>query len=215
MSRVLLLALALLLAPSLWAQHGQQPMHGGFSDAEHWSRVFDDPARDLWQKPAEVVRALELAADAVVADIGSGTGYFAVRLARAVPRGRVYAADIEPDMVRFLNERAAKEGLANLHSVRATEDGPNLPAPVDLALLVDTYHHISRRSEYFTGLKKMLASGGRVAIIDFTLDAPTGPPKRHRIAAAAVKAEMQRAGYQLAGEHGFLPNQYFLIFVPR
>jgi len=213
--RILLIALALLWGPPLAAQHGEQRMHHQFGGAEQWSRVFDDPARDAWQKPDEVVRTLELAPGATVADIGSGTGYFAVRLARAVPRGRVYAADIEPDMVRFLNERAAKEGLANLQSVRAAEDGPNLPAPVDLALLVDTYHHIGRRNEYFTGLKKMLASGGRVAIIDFTLDAPTGPPKRHRIAAAVVKAEMQRAGYQLVGEHGFLPNQYFLIFVPR
>jgi len=213
--RALLVALALLFAPTLCAQHGEQAMHHGFSGAERWSKVFDDPARDAWQKPDEVVRALALAPDAAIADIGSGTGYFAVHLARAVPRGRVYGADIEPDMVRFLNERAAREGLANLRAVLASERGPNLPAPVDLVLLVDTYHHIGRRGEYFTTLRTMLAPGGRVAIIDFRLDSPAGPPRQHRIASKKVAQEMAQAGYRLAGEHTFLPNQYFLIFQPR
>ena len=215
MIRILLIALALQWAPLLFAQHGEQPMHHGFSGAEQWSKVFDDPARDAWQKPDEVVRALELAPEATVADIGSGTGYFAVRLARAVPRGRVYGADIEPDMVRFLNERAAREGLANLRAVLATERAPNLPAPVNLVLLVDTYHHIGRRREYFTTLKKMLAPGGRVAIIDFRPDSPAGPPRQQRISPTKVAEEMAHAGYRLAGEHAFLPNQYFLVFQPR
>ena len=215
MIRILLVALALQWAPPLCAQHGEQRMHHQFSGAEQWSKVFDDPARDAWQRPDEVVRALALAPEATVADIGSGTGYFAVRLARAVPRGRVYGADIESDMVRFLNERAVREGLANLHTVLATESGPNLPAPVDLVLLVDTYHHIGRRGAYFAGLKSMLAPGGRVAIIDFRPDSPVGPPARHRIAATQVAEEMAQAGYRLVGEHGFLPNQYFLVFQPR
>jgi cyclopropane fatty-acyl-phospholipid synthase-like methyltransferase len=197
------------------AQHGEQPHHRRFDDAEKWSRIFDDPARDAWQKPEEVIRALALAPDAVVADIGSGTGYFAVRLARAVPRGRVYGADLEPDMVRFLGERAAREGLANLHPVRAAADSPNLPAPVDLVLVVDTYHHIGHRSAYFRALKEKLKPGGRVAIVDFTLDSPTGPPKRHRVAPGRVKNELEGAGYRLLAEHAFLPRQYFLVFAPR
>ena len=190
-------------------------MHQRFDDAAKWSMVFDDPARDAWQKPAEVVRALGLAPDAAVADIGSGTGYFAVRLARAVPQGRVFGADIEPDMVRFLSERAAKERLPNLQSVLAAAGGPNLPAPVDLALLVDTYHHIARRSLYFSKLKEKLKPGGRVAIIDFTLDSPVGPPARHRIAPKNVAEEMALAGYRMLEQHDFLPHQYFLVFAPR
>ena len=211
----LLLGLALLLPQSLAAQHGEQHMHRRFDDAEKWSKVFDDPARDAWQKPAEVVAALRLAGDSAVADIGSGTGYFAVRLARALPQGRVYGADVEPDMVRFLNARAARESLANLSSHLAGENGPNLPAPVDLALVVDTFHHIPGRSRYFERLKSALRPGGRVAIIDFRLDSPTGPPVQHRIASEQVKAEMERAGFRLLDEPGFLPHQYFLVFVPR
>ena len=214
MIRFLIFALGLLMAPPLHAQHGGQRMHHGFGDAEKWSQVFDDPARDAWQKPGEVIAALKLAPDAAVADIGSGTGYFAVRLARAVPRGRVYGADIEPDMVKFLNDRAKKEGLGNLSSHRAAESGPAIPAPVDVALLVDTYHHIDRRVAYFEGLKKQLKPNGRVAIIDFTLESQSGPPREHRLAPQIVKSEMRRAGYRLAEEHAFLPNQYFLVFEP-
>ena len=215
MIHALLAALALALSPPLLAQHGEQHMHKRFDNAEKWSKIFDDPARDAWQKPAEVISALKLPPDAVVADIGSGTGYFAVRLARAVPKGKVYGADVEPDMVKFLNDRAARENLANLSSHAAGDNGPNLPAQVDLALVVDTYHHIPRRSRYFEQLKSSLRPGGRVAIVDFKLDSPTGPPLKHRIPPDQVKAEMERAGYRLAEQPGFLPYQYFLVFAPR
>jgi predicted methyltransferase len=214
-SRALLAVLALALSGPLVAQHGEQHMHRRFDDAQKWSKVFDDPARDAWQKPAEVIAALKLAPEAIVADIGSGTGYFAVRLARAVPKGKVYAADVEPEMVRFLNARAAREGLANLTSHGAGDEGPNLPGQVDLAFVVDTYHHIPRRSRYFERLKAALRPGGKIAIIDFRLDSPTGPPVKHRIPPDQVKAEMERAGYRLEEQPDFLPNQYFLVFAPR
>jgi SAM-dependent methyltransferase len=188
--------------------------HHRFRDAEKWARIFDDPARDEWQKPADVIRALKLAPEALVADIGAGTGYFAVRLARAVPKGRVYGVDAEPEMVRYLGERAKREGLVNLTAVSAKGGDPNLPQPVDLVILVDTYHHVPDRERYFRDLTKLLKPGGRLAIVDFTLDSPVGPPKRARIPAERVKQELSRAGYALAEEHGFLPNQYFLVFRP-
>lgn len=186
-----------------------------FQDAERWARVFDDPARDAWQKPDEVIRALAPAPDALVADIGAGTGYFAARLARAVPRGHVYGADLAPDMVRYLGERARREGLANLTAVQAAPHDPQLPRPVDLALMVNTYHHVADRPAYFARLRGSLRPGGRVAIIDFLRDAPDGPPREARIPAAVVKEEMGRAGYGLVAEHPFLPHQYFLVFAPR
>ena len=85
---------------------------------------------------------------------------------------------------------------------------------VDTALVVNTYHHIAERPAYFGRLRESLRPGGRVAIIDFTPDAPGGPPRHARIPAAVVKEEMGRAGYGLVTEHGFLPNQYFLVFRP-
>jgi len=212
----LLVILAALAAsvPTALAQHGSQPMHRHFSDAERWAQVFDDPKRDAWQKPHEVIAALALAPQARVADIGSGTGYFAVHLARAVPEGKVYGADLEPDMVRFLNARAAKEKLANLTSHVAAADDPKLAAPVDLILMVDTYHHIGTRAQYFAKLRAALRPGGRVAIIDFKRNSPTGPPPSARIAPAQVEKEMAQAGYRKTAGHDFLPYQYFLMFEP-
>lgn len=183
-----------------------------FSGAEHWAKVFDDPQRDVWQKPHEVIRALQLKPDAVVADIGAGTGYFAVRFAHMVSKGKVYAVDAEPDMVKYLAERAKRSGLANLAAVQAQPGDPRLPGPVDLAILVDVYHHIDHRETYFRQLAASLKPGGRLAIIDFKLDAPVGPPRTARIAPEQVRAELQKAGYVLQEEHGFLPHQYYLVF---
>ncbi|HEX7055430.1 MAG TPA: class I SAM-dependent methyltransferase [Burkholderiales bacterium] len=211
--RMLLACLAAALAGGAAAQSPDTHQHR-FHDAERWAQVFDDPARDAWQKPHEVIDALRLAADAVVADIGAGTGYFSARLARRLPEGRVYAVDLEPDMVRHLAQRATREGLKNLSAVRGSPAEANLPEPIDLALLVDVYHHIADRPAYFARLKDSLKAGGRVAIIDFRIDSPVGPPRAARIASGQVEREMAQAGYRVAESHRFLPNQYFLVFVP-
>jgi SAM-dependent methyltransferase len=185
-----------------------------FEDAKKWSQVFDDPKRDAWQKPHDVIQALALKPDAIIADIGSGTGYFAVRFAHMVPKGRVYGLDTEPGMVKHLAERAKREGLVNVTALAAAPGDPHLPEKADLVILVDVFHHIEDRERYFAKLRDSLKPGGRVAIIDFRMDSPEGPPKAARIAPEQVKVELTRAGYALDREHGFLPNQYFLVFRP-
>lgn len=212
-SVLLLLAAGSAGMATSFAQTAATHRHG-FGGAEHWARVFDDPARDAWQKPHEVIQALALAPNSVVADIGSGTGYFSVRLAHFVPQGRVYGVDIEPDMVKYLAERAKREGLANITSVLGKPDDPRLPSPVDLVLLVDVYHHIDDRGRYFRKLRSSLKPGGRVAIIDFNERSRSGPPKSQRIAPDRVKADLGAAGYAYSKEFDFLPNQYFLVFQP-
>ena len=207
------LAAALALASAAGAQSPATHQHS-FGDAEKWAHVFDDPQRDEWQKPHEVIKALALKSDAVVGDIGAGTGYFAARLANMLPKGTVYAVDIEPDMVRYLGERAKREGLRNLKPIAGGADDPHLPGKVDLILLVDVYHHIDGRERYFRRLAASLKPGGRLVVIDFRLDSPEGPPKEARIAPGRVKAELAKAGYVLEKEHGFLPRQYFLVFRP-
>src|SRR5689334_23764588 len=104
---------AALVAGSAVAQSPHTHQHS-FGDAQKWAHVFDDPARDAWQKPHEVIQALALKPGASVADIGAGTGYFSARLAKMLPQGKVYAVDVEPDMVRYLAERAKRDGLANV-----------------------------------------------------------------------------------------------------
>jgi cyclopropane fatty-acyl-phospholipid synthase-like methyltransferase len=208
--RALVVIAALVALPGL-AQSPATHQHS-FGDAQKWSHVFDDPERDAWQKPHEVIQALALKSDAVVADIGAGTGYFSTRLANMLKDGRVYAVDIEPGMVQYLAERAKKEGRANMIAVTGAADSPRLPAKVDLVLFVDVYHHVEKRERYFRALRKSLNAGARVAIIDFRMDSPEGPPREARIAPEQVKAEMQQAGYVLVSEHAFLPRQYFLVF---
>ena len=205
--------LAACLSTNAFAQAPHTRQHS-FADAEKWKAVFDDPARDEWQKPHQVIQALALPPTALVADIGAGTGYFAVRLAHMVPKGQVYAVDTEPDMVKHLAARAKQDGLANLRAVAGRADDPRLPAKVDLALLVDVYHHIDARENYFAKLRGSLKPGGRVAIIDFNATSPVGPPPSGRLAPGVIKDEMKAAGYALATEHAFLPNQYFLVFQP-
>ena len=210
---VRILILLSLFAGAAGAQSPSTHQHS-FGDAEKWSHVFDDPKRDAWQKPHEVIQALALRPDAVVADIGSGTGYFAVRLASMLSKGRVYGVDVEPDMVKYLAERAKREKRVNLVAVAGAPDDPRLPEKTDLILLVDVFHHIDERERYFRRLQASLKPGGRIAIIDFRLDSPEGPPPAARIAPEKVIAEMKAAGYALAKQHGFLPNQYFLLFEP-
>lgn len=213
--RTLLATLAMLpWAPLARAQQTHPTHRHSFADADKWSRVFDDPERDAWQKPHEVIRALRLPPDAVVADIGAGTGYFSVRLAHMLPKGRVLAVDVEPDMVRHLGERAKREGLDNIVPVAGQAGDPRLPERVDLALLVDVYHHVEARERYFRALQAMLRPQGRVAIVDFRLDGRRGPPRRARVAPEQVTRELVAAGYVLAESHDFLPDQYFLVFRP-
>jgi SAM-dependent methyltransferase len=205
-------AIVLVAAARLGVAQSPETHKHSFGDAEKWAHVFDDPERDAWQKPHEVIKALALKPNAAVADIGAGTGYFSARIASMVPRGSVYAVDLEPDMVRYLGERAKRDNLANLKSIQGRPDDARLPAPVDVVLLVDVYHHIENREGYFRKLAASLRPSGRLAVIDFRLDSPEGPPKEARIAPEQVKAELAKAGYQLAKEYQFLPRQYFLVF---
>jgi ubiquinone/menaquinone biosynthesis C-methylase UbiE len=208
-----LLAIFLAAAGPASAQSPDTHQHS-FSGAEKWAHVFDDPKRDAWQKPHEVIQALALKPDAVIADIGAGTGYFAMRFANMVPRGRVYGVDIEPDMVKYLAERAKREKRGNVVAIAGAPDDPRLPEKVDLILMVDVFHHVAERERYFRKLRASLKPGGRVAIIDFRLDAPEGPPRAARVAPERVIGELRGAGYALVKEHKFLPNQYFLVFHP-
>jgi SAM-dependent methyltransferase len=209
----LVFALTALASVPAVAQAPHTHQHS-FGDAKKWAKIFDDPKRDAWQKPHEVIEALRLEPNAIIADIGAGTGYFAVRFARMAPQGKVYAVDTEPDMVKHLAERAKGEGLKNLIPLKVSPDDPRLPQRADLIVLVDVYHHIDGREAYFRKLQDALRPGGRLAIIDFRMDAPQGPPKRTRIPPDRVKSELQRAGYKPVEEHPFLPYQYFLVFQP-
>jgi predicted methyltransferase len=218
------IVLALCAGVSLVAQQPQAKpapqskpdhMHHRFDDPERYAKSFDDPARDKWQMPERVLEVLELTPDMSVADIGAGTGYFTVRIAKVVPRGTVYAVDLEQPMLDHIRNRATAEKLPNVSPVLATSASPNLPKPVDLVIIVDTYHHLPSRPAYFRGLTKSLMPDGRVVIIDFRKDSPEGPPVEFRFDADQIIREMTEAGYRLDARHDFLPRQHFLVFRPQ
>ncbi len=216
------LVVSVALGVSIAAQ--QRPEQGGtakprrdhmehrFDNPEQWAKSFDDPARDEWQMPARVIDALGLQPGQAVADIGAGTGYFSVRVAKAVPALIVYAVDVEPSMVAYLGKRAEAEHLKNIVAVQAANDRPNLPQPVDLVLIVDTYHHLPNRVAYFRDLRRSLEPSARLAIIDFRKDSPEGPPVEFRFTVEQIEGELRQAGFRLDARHDFLPRQNFLIF---
>lgn len=195
-------------------QDDQQDMR--FDDASRWARAFDDPARDAWQKPDLVIAAPRLEPTSVVADIGAGTGCFASRIAAKVPQGRVYAVDIEPDMITHLSKPAAAEHRANLQPVLASPNDAKLPDRVDVILIVDTYHHIAARAAYFRRLADFIRPGGRLVIVDYKRDAPDGPPVRYRLQPPEIAAELAPLGYQLSkpADVGTLPYQFLMVFEP-
>ena len=189
--------------------------HHDFADVAYWSSVFDDPGRDAWQKPDELVAALGIARGDVVADLGAGTGYLSRRLAAAVgPDGTVLAVETEPNLVVHLRERAEREKTPNVVPVLASAADPRLPVGlVDLILVVDTYHHFDDRRAYLRTLRRFLRPSGRVAIVDWQKrELPVGPPMEHKLPREQVLDEMRASGYRLAAEHTMLPYQYFLVF---
>ncbi|MGB5079864.1 MAG: methyltransferase domain-containing protein [Burkholderiales bacterium] len=176
--------------------------------------AYEGFGRDGWQKPEEVVAALGLRAGDRVADIGSGSGYFTLRLARAVgPSGKVYAVDIDRGMNAALAERAREAGLANVEIIDARVDDSMLPASsVDLLFVSDTYHHIADRVPYFRNAAKTLRPGGRLAVIDFDGRGWFERFIGHITPPETIKKEMQEAGYRLPHEFAFLERQAFLVF---
>ena len=207
-------------APAATAPSAHHDHRGGmphrFENADEWAKQFDDPSRDAWQHPDDVIAALALSPGMTVADVGAGTGYFSVRLARALPDGQVIATDIEPDMVRYLEERARREVLPRLRAVRAGADDPNLAAAsVDRILVVDVWHHLGDRARYAAGLAAALRPGGRIGIVDFTTAASHGPPPQHRLSPEAIMADLRAAGLEASVSPTQLPEQFIVIGVRR
>ena len=215
---VLAAALAALAAAGDGHDDHDATVHHRFEDPEAWAKVFDDPARDAWQKPEALLASLGVEPGMTVADLGAGTGYFSVRLARAVgAKGRVLALDVEPGLVDYMKARAAKDGLPQVQASVVPADDPRLPpGGVDLVLIVDTWHHLDDRIHYIAKLAAGLKPGGRVAVVDFKKgDLPVGPPDAHKLPPEAAIGEFEAAGWRVARrDEELLPYQYVLAFAP-
>jgi len=204
-----------VLSLSCSGQQTQTVPTDRFDDIAVWVKVFEDPGRDTWQQPEEVVRTMNLAHGDVVADIGAGTGYFTRLFAAAVgPEGMAIGLDIEQSMVEYMHEDAKKLDLKNYTARVVKTDDPELtPGSVDVVFLCNTYHHIQDRLNYFRKVAGSLKPGGRLVIVDFyKKELPYGPPPEHKLAKNIVIGELLQAGYSLKQELHFLPYQYYLEF---
>jgi ubiquinone/menaquinone biosynthesis C-methylase UbiE len=218
--RWILLPLAPLALTQLLAAQAPKTAHEAHQlhrDPRSYIAALDDPQRDAWQKPADVLMALGLHPGDTVADIGAGSGYFTLRFSHHVgPGGRVYAVDISDDMLAEVKRKVSDAGLTNVMPVHATADDPKLPeGGVDLIFICDTWHHIENRPSYLGRLRTALKPNGRLAIVDFhKKPLPVGPPESMKLTRAEVVAEATAAGFSVAEEPTFLPYQYFLVFAP-
>ena len=221
MIRVFLIAL--ILSPAfLWAQDAvkrdEHQMHGLHNDPKAYIGSLEDPKRDAYQKPHEVMTALNLKSGEVIADIGAGSGYFTFRLSHFVgDKGKVYAVDVSPDMILHINRRIRALKATNVVSILADPDDPLLPdRSVNRFFFSDSWHHIENQTKYLALMKKMLKPGGEIVMIDFhKKESPIGPPLQMRIAREDLIKQMEANGFRLAKEHSFLPYQYFLLFAPK
>jgi ubiquinone/menaquinone biosynthesis C-methylase UbiE len=172
--------------------------------------------REEEQRPDEIIRTMGLRDGHVVADLGCGTGYFARRMARAVaPRGRVYAVDIQKEMLEQLRLRVDKEGLTNVVPVLGDVDDPKLPkGAFDWVLLVDVYHELQQPRATLAHVRDALAAGGKVAVVEYRLEGSSALHIReeHRMSPQQVLGEWEPAGFRLAARHEFLPTQHFFVF---
>jgi cyclopropane fatty-acyl-phospholipid synthase-like methyltransferase len=220
MTEIRFLLVAIILLPALLGaqdpvRRDQHQMRGLHRDPKAYIAILEDPKRDAYQKPHEVLKALNLKQGEVIADIGAGSGYFALRFAQHVGEaGRVYAVDVDPDMIVHMNRRIRDLKLKNAVTVLAPPDDPFLPeSSIDRVFFCDVWHHIEKQARYLELTKRVLKPGGQIVMIDFhKKELPVGPPLELKIAREDLLRQMESQGFRVLKEHDFLPYQYFLIF---
>lgn len=203
------------LATSPRAQSQQQGGNHGRLFPPSDLGLLDAPDRDLWQRPDQIMDAMAIADASVVADIGAGSGWFTIRLARRVgPQGLVYAEDVQKEMINAISRRVSREGLNNVRPVLGQKNDPRLPPrSLDAVLVVDAYHEIENRVAVLSSLARALKPQGRIGVIDFRLDGTgPGPSPEERVSPDVVVKDAKDAGLRLIRQEPFLQYQYFLIF---
>ncbi len=171
--------------------------------------------REQEEEPGKAIAALEIHQGSVVADIGAGVGYFTWRLADVVgPAGKIYANDIQPEMIRMLKKNIQDRGLTNVEPVLGKFDDPRLPkGAIDLALLVDVYHEFSEPQKMLDRIRESLKPDGRLVLLEYRKEDPKVPIRpEHKMSVAEVKAEVEPEGYKLDKVLEILPRQHILIF---
>lgn len=167
------------------------------------------------EENTELVLAwLPLKSNSVVADIGAGSGFYTFRVAQRIPKGKVYAVEIQDDAIAYLKKKASEDRLSNVEIIRGTEKAPNLPEnSVDLAFMVDVYHELEHPQEYLAALRKALKPHGQLLLLEYKEEDPTVAIKpEHKMSVRQAKKELAANGFKLVKNGSFLPLQHFLLF---
>jgi ubiquinone/menaquinone biosynthesis C-methylase UbiE len=202
-----------VLAAMLTTALATAPQHGRLFPPEQLG-LLEGPDREAWQRPEAVMDALNISENSVVADLGAGSGWFTVRLAvRVGPNGKVYAEDIQHQMIEAISRRVAREGLRNVETILGSASDPRLPQPVDAVLIVDAYHEMEHKVALLRNVAKALKPDGRIGIINFKKDGHgPGPPMDERVDPERVIRDAEAAGLRLLARPGFLQYQHMLVF---
>jgi ubiquinone/menaquinone biosynthesis C-methylase UbiE len=185
-----------------------------FEDVEKYIAFLERADRAAWQKPDEVVTALGLKGTETVVDLGAGSGYFTFRLAKALPKGKVVAADTEAEMIRHIHHKAMTEGAHNVEVKLIEPADPATPAQADLVFVCDVLHHVAERSAWLARLAAEMRPGARLVLIEFKEgNLPEGPPESAKITRPQMLELVTKAGLTLASQRAdLLPYQNFLVF---
>src|SRR5271170_1492059 len=176
---------------------------------------LDRPERETEEAPDRALDLLNLRAGMIVADVGAGTGYMSLRMARRIgPTGKVYANDLQPEMLQKLRAKSQREKLSNIETVQGTERDPKLPPnTMDLVLLVDVYHEFSAPQAMLAGIRKSLKPDGRLVLLEYRKEDPAVPIRpEHKMSVTEVKTEVEAEGYKLDQVIEKLPRQHIIIF---
>lgn len=175
---------------------------------------LERPSRELQEHPQTVIDLLDLPADATVADIGAGSGYMTVRLANSLSRGKVFAVDLQPEMLDLLEQRLDEQGITTVEPVQGDVDDPHLPPEsLDLALMVDAYHEFAYPREMMQQLRSALKPGGQVVLAEYRAENPLVLIKRlHKMSEQQVRREMRAVGLRWVKTDETLPQQHLLFF---
>jgi ubiquinone/menaquinone biosynthesis C-methylase UbiE len=209
------LAMALSLAAQQTSVHplsGRRFAQTMGAEGADW---LDRAERDVEEEPDRAIDVLKIEKGSTVADIGAGSGYMTVKLAKKVgPQGRVYANDIQPAMLELLNKRISKSKIANVSVVLGMQDDPRLPVEtLDLVLMVDVYHELSQPQLMLRHIRASLKPGGRLVLLEYRKEDPSIPIKpEHKMSVADAKLEVEAEGFKLTKTNEDLPRQHILMF---
>ena len=176
---------------------------------------LERPERELEEHPDTAIAALSLKPGMMVADVGAGTGYFTLRIAKKVaPAGRVYAVDIQPEMISMLRKNASKAKISNVEYILGTESDPKLPArTLDVIIMVDVYHEFSQPQKMLENMRAALKDDGRLILLEYRKEDPSVPIRlEHKMTVLEAKTEVEAEGFKLAEVLKTLPRQHILIF---